>query len=365
MKKIMIFNTLLVCLISLTACGGDDDSTTQINDTVTCGVNELQFTADKGDQTVQVTATREWKAYSESAWITISPNYSTNKEATITVSAAENNTYEQRTGKVTVLAGAARTNIQVTQAAKEKPAIDPSITVPEGYELVWNDEFTGSSLSTDWTHEIQSAGWVNNELQNYINGDGVTAVSDGALKITCKQKDDKVYSGRIYAMRKTGWKYGYFEAKIKLPSGKGTWPAFWMMPVNYTSWPGDGEIDIMEEVGCVPNEVSSSIHCNAYNHMINTQKTHAMTITKAEGEYHVYALEWTENAIKTYVDGKEQLSFANDGKNNKDTWPFNANFYVILNLAWGGSWGGMNGVDASALPVTMDVDYVRVFQKKK
>ena len=109
----------------------------------------------------------------------------------------------------------------------------------------------------------------------------------------------------MYAKVNTGWKYGYFEARIMLPKGKGTWPAFWMMPVgndwNTNPWPMCGEIDIMEEVGVVPNEVSSSIHTQDYNHTKGTQKTHAMTIEQAEGEFHLYALEWTEDAITTYV----------------------------------------------------------------
>ena len=167
----------------------------------------------------------------------------------------------------------------------------------------------------------------------------------------------------------TGWEYGYFEARIMLPEGKGTWPAFWMMPVgndwNTNPWPMCGEIDIMEEVGVVPNEVSSSIHTQDYNHTIGTQKTHAMTIEQAEGEFHLYALEWTEDAITTYVDGKVQLAVTKQQLGaGHNQWPFHYAFYPILNLAWGGDWGGMNGVDESALPVTMKVEYVRVFQKK-
>ena len=167
----------------------------------------------------------------------------------------------------------------------------------------------------------------------------------------------------MYGHKNVGFRYGYIEARIKLPRGKGTWPAFWMMPVRFTSWPADGEIDIMEEVGVDPNVVSSSIHCTAYNHPNNTQKTHSMTCNAAEQSFHVYALEWTPDYIKTYVDGQPQLSFGNDGKGNKDTWPFNVAFYPILNLAWGGDWGGYAGVDETALPVTMEIDYVRVWQK--
>ena len=108
---------------------------------------------------------------------------------------------------------------------------------------------------------------------------------------------------------------------------------------------------------------SSSIHCKKYYHSIGTQKTKERFCAGAEGEFHVYALEWTADYIRTYVDGKELFYFENDGKGDKQTWPFNTPFYVILNLAWGGDWGGAQGVDESVLPITMEVDYVRVFQK--
>ncbi len=242
---------------------------------------------------------------------------------------------------------------------------DSTIQTPDGYELDWNDEFDGITLGTDWVHEVKNAGWVNNEKQNYVDDHDVTVVCDGTLKITCKKENGKIYSGRIYGKKTTGWKYGWVEARIKLPKGKGTWPAFWMMPVNESDgWPTCGEIDIMEEVGYHPNYTSSSIHCYSYNHTKGTQKTAERYTVGAEDDFHVYALEWTENYIQTYVDGIPLLHFDNDGKGNKNTWPFNKEFYVILNLAWGGDWGGAQGVDESALPTTMEVDYVRVYHKK-
>ena len=241
----------------------------------------------------------------------------------------------------------------------------------KGYKLVWNDEFKGNALDeSKWTWQESRAGWVNHELQTYVKGrtpqGAQTAfVSDGTLKIRALAEGDKIYSARIYGNRQVGFEYGYIEARIKLPKGRGTWPAFWMMPVKHTKgWPADGEIDIMEEVGVDANRVSSSIHCRAYNHPQKTQKTHEMLCPTAESDFHVYALEWTADYIRTFVDGREQLYFENDQAGNRDTWPFNAPFYPILNLAWGGDWGGYKGVDAQALPVTMEVDYVRVWQKK-
>ena len=239
-----------------------------------------------------------------------------------------------------------------------------------GYELVWHDEFSKSEVNPNlWIYQEARAGWVNHELQTYVKGSSpkgrkVAECKKGTLRIYTFREDDKIYSGRLYGNRNEGFKYGYIEARIKLPKGKGTWPAWWMMPVEGGHWPACGEIDIMEEVGVDANDVSSSIHCAAYNHPAKTQKTHHLYCVGAEEDFHVYALEWTEDYIRTYVDGKVQLFFENDCQGNNDTWPFNKAFYPILNVAWGGDWGGYKGVDESALPLTMEVDYVRVWQKK-
>ena len=251
---------------------------------------------------------------------------------------------------------------------------DPTIDIKapfEGYTLVWHDEFNdGSQLNPEqWEWEDWKPRRVNNELQYYkpgqqeFDGKHTTELKDGMLNINCFKYDNNVYSGRVNARNAgKGWKYGYIEARIKLPKGKGTWPAFWMMPVNFRSWPADGEIDIMEEVGYHPDYVSSSLHANAHVHTNGTEVTHEMLCPGAEGEFHVYAMEWTHENITTYVDGKKQLSYDNRGL-GRDDWPYDDPFYIIFNLARGGDWGGRNGVDESALPITMEVDYVRVFQK--
>ena len=260
-------------------------------------------------------------------------------------------------------------------AGFSKPAgaeyVEPDIPTPAGYELVWQEEFnesaTGLPDTRKWWYETAEPGWVNNELQTYIagkKGDIVTAdVSDGTLKIRAIKDGNRVYSARVNTNE--GWTYGYFEARLKLPKGKGTWPAFWMMPTVWSGWPQGGEIDIMEHVGCVPTEVSSSIHCQAYYHAIGTQKTAAKKIATVMDEFHVYALEWTPEYIKTYVDGVQLFHYNPDNYSkgrNADTWPFNKPFQLKLNLAWGGDWGGMYGVDESCLPATFEIDYVRVFQ---
>ena len=322
---------------------------------------EKVYTSSKGETIdVEVTSSSEWTATASDSWITTKKNGST-----LSITTSANDAQKERTGKVTVQTAVESKEISVVQASAE----DREIVAPEGYRLVWHDEFSeGTTLNSDWTHEVQNSGWVNHELQNYRNGtaDGkrVTELVDGRLHINCfKGSDGKIYSGRVYAKVKQGWTYGYIEASIKLPKGKGTWPAFWMMPVNFRSWPADGEIDIMEEVGYHPDYVSSSLHANAHVHSNGTQVTHEMYCKGAEGEFHKYAIEWTHEKITTFVDGKVQLTYANRNL-GRDDWPYDDPFYVILNLAWGGDWGGAQGVDESKLPVTMEVDYVRVFQKK-
>ncbi len=248
--------------------------------------------------------------------------------------------------------------------------VEPAIAAPEGYELVWHDEFDTAGVtspSTDnWWYETGDGGWGNNELQDYVsggkyNGVRIAEVSDGTLKITAQKIDGKVRSVRMNTVQ--SWTYGYFEGRLKLCKGKGTWPAFWMMPKNFRAWPDDGEIDIMEHVGYHENYVSSSIHCKAYYHSIGTQKTNEIHIPTATSEFHTYAVEWTPEYMKFYFDGKLHFTFNNDGKGDKNTWPFNAPFYLKLNLAWGGNWGGAMGIDESCLPTTYEIDYVRVFQK--
>jgi len=243
--------------------------------------------------------------------------------------------------------------------------------IPKNYVLKWHDEFENKAKSglpdtNLWYYNTGAHGWGNNELQNYIpavlGSDTCALVSNGTLKIIAKKKGNQVISARINTTE--SWKYGYFEARLKLPKGKGTWPAFWMLSKDQKKWPLDGEIDIMEEVGFRPNYVSASVHCKTYNHVAGTQKTQELYVETAESEFHIYAVDWTEDHIRAFVDGKQYFEFLNDKKGDKLTWPFDVPFYLKLNLAWGGFWGGAQGVDESILPAIYEVDYVRVYQKK-
>ena len=368
MKKMFIYSLLTACSMVLTGCSSDKYSYygggAAPDATITVSNESFSFTEDGGSATFNVSTTgKEWDAYATADFIKVSSDNTNTPSGTVSVTVEGNPTSDEREGAVVIMSGNSRKHIAVTQAASL------SSNAPEGYSMVWHDEFnSGSELNaTDWTHEVWGKGTVNDELQYYVKhttpaGAKVTELKDGKLRITALKEDGKVYSGRVYAKVKEGWQYGYIEAKIKLPKGKGTWPAFWMMPVNFKSWPADGEIDIMEEVGGHPNYVSSSLHANAHVHSNGTQVTHEMLLPGAEDDFHIYSMLWTHDNITTYVDGKEQLSYDNSGL-GRDDWPYDDPFYIILNLAWGGTWGGTYGIDESALPCTMEIDYVRVFQK--
>ena len=296
-------------------------------------------------------------------WFSISPRSVGRGDGELKVTFSKSYSAQPRSKQVRFRSGEHEKILTVTQ--KEGTPVPSGAYVPEGYELVWQDDFSeaSSALIDKWRYEDWAPGRVNHELQRYVPDDRRTSYTqDGALHIVARKDGNQVISARMNS--RESWLYGYFEAAIWLPKGKGTWPAFWMMPDDFSKgWPACGEIDIMEEVGVDANITSSSIHCESYNHVKNTQKTASRTIPGAENEYHVYALEWTKDYIKTYVDGVLLLEFRNDKAGRDSTWPFNKKFYVILNLAWGGDWGGYAGVDESALPCTMKVDYVRVYKK--
>jgi len=232
--------------------------------------------------------------------------------------------------------------------------------------LVWSDEFDGSSVNRDeWTFETGAGGWGNNELQNYTDGSNAE-VSDGTLKIIAKKVNDAKVAGSYTSTRiitKNNFLYGRLEARAKLPSGTGVWPAFWMLGANITTvgWPDCGEIDIMEYVGYDPNVVNSALHTSSsYGNTVNHK---SFNLETAEEEFHTYGIIWTEKSIDFYVDDANDIFYSYSPSNKTDVnWPFNKNQFFILNLAVGGNWGGAEGIDNSIFPQTYEIDYVRVYQ---
>ena len=355
---------------SLRFTSGESSATLKISQAFF--VPELTFSSDAvtgegvgGEVVVKTQANASWTVDENDLdfWFSVSPKTIVRGEGELKVIFNRSYVAQKRSVQVRFHSGEYVKVLSLTQ--KEGEPVAPGAFVPADYQLVWQDDFSGpsSELKDLWRYEDWAPGRVNHELQRYVPDDRRTSyIQDGALHIVARMDGGQVISARMNS--RESWLYGYFEAAIWLPKGKGTWPAFWMMPDDQSKgWPACGEIDIMEEVGVDPNITSSSIHCESYNHVKNTQKTASRTIPGAESEYHVYALEWTEDYIKTYVDGVLLLDFRNDKAGRDSTWPFNKKFYLTLNLAWGGDWGGYAGVDEKALPCTMKVDYVRVYKK--
>lgn len=259
----------------------------------------------------------------------------------------------------------------------EKDIPRPVITQPTGpvdknwsFETtpVWADEFdySGKPNSAKWGYDIGGNGWGNNELQYYSDNISNASVADGKLTITARKESvgGKEYSSaRLVTKDKGDWTYGRFEIKAKLPTGKGTWPAIWMLPTDwsYGNWPKSGEIDIMEHVGYDQDRVHVTVHTEAYNHGIGTQKGASKVVPNASTEYHLYRIDWTPFAIRGYIDNQMMYEFINEGKGYA-AWPFDKRFHLLLNIAVGGNWGGAQGVDASVYPQTMEIDYVRVYK---
>lgn len=249
--------------------------------------------------------------------------------------------------------------------------LQPKEPVDQAWEFEkdpsWADEFDYEGLpdSTKWGYDIGGSGWGNNELQYYTKELENARVGGGVLKITAikEDKDGKEYtSARLVSRKKGDFLYGRFEVKAKLPTGKGTWPAAWMLPTDwvYGGWPRSGEIDIIEHVGYDQDKVHMSVHTHAYNHTIGTQKTSSKTVSGVSEDFHIYRIDWTPYAIRGYVDNVQLFEFINNGK-GVDSWPFDQKFHFLLNLAVGGNWGGAQGVDPGVFPQTMEVDYVRVY----
>lgn len=236
---------------------------------------------------------------------------------------------------------------------------DISVTV--ALTLVWSDEFNtdGAPDPAKWGYDIGtgSGGWGNNELQYYTNRLENASVSGGTLKITARKEafSGSAYtSARLLTKNKFATKYGKVEARAKLPAGVGTWPAIWMLGSNIDAvgWPASGEIDIMEHKGSDPNRIYGTLHYPGRSGGNADGLT--TVIQNATTAFHIYALEWTASSIKISVDGTVFYTF-----NNTPSSPFNQNFFIILNQAMGGTFGGP--VDPAFASATMEVDYVRVY----
>ncbi|MFE9277341.1 RICIN domain-containing protein [Paenibacillus glucanolyticus] len=231
------------------------------------------------------------------------------------------------------------------------------------WNLVWSDEFNGTSLNrANWTPEIGtgSGGWGNNELQYYTDRAQNVQVTGGNLVITAQKESYggmNYTSARIKTQDLKTFTYGKVEARIKLPSGQGLWPAFWMLGSNITSvgWPKSGEIDIMERVNNNPY-VNGTVHWDAGGHAEYGRVSGNLDFS----QFHVYSMEWDSKYIRWFVDGVQFNEFyIENGTGNTEE--FQRPFFILLNLAVGGNWPGSPN-NATPFPSQMLVDYVRVYQ---
>ena len=238
-----------------------------------------------------------------------------------------------------------------------KPSQDASYAYND---LVWEDDFNtdGAPDATNWTYDLGAGGWGNGEVQTYTNSAENAKVLDGSLIITAKADGSGGYtSARLKSQGLRKFTYGRIEVRAKLPASAGTWPAIWMLGSNFTTvgWPTCGEIDIMEQTGANKDITLGTLHW--YNTTANSNASYGETtaVADASSDFHLYTVEWSDTSIKIYLDDVSFFQMDNDS-----TLPFNADFFMILNIAMGGTLGG--DIDPSFTEDTMEIDYVKVFQ---
>ncbi len=238
----------------------------------------------------------------------------------------------------------------------------PAFSQDTYIDLVWADEFnvTGAPDPSNWGYDTGAGGWGNNELQNYTTSSNNARIENGMLVIEARKSGGSWTSGRVKSQGKRNFTYGKVVFRAKLPPGQGTWPALWMLGegVSSVGWPACGEIDVMEHVGKNPGIVHSSLH--SLSSSGNTMNTGTTTVADFNTNFHLYEALWTPEKIQFSVDGVPFYTY-NPSSKTSATWPFNNPFFIIMNIAIGGNFGGPE-VDPSLTFARMEVDYVRVYQ---
>jgi len=240
----------------------------------------------------------------------------------------------------------------------------------QDYQLIFSDEFDyeGAPDSQKWTYEVGNHQWPNRELQAYTDRPDNVHVKDGKLRIVARKEQD---GEREYTSAKLNsiprWQYGYIVVSAKFPKGAGSWPAIWMLPEDIrqgVKWPLCGEIDMVEHIGRKEGDLYFSLHSQKNNHTIGTGYTTIKPLPGVCDDFHEYAMEWTPDYIEYFVNGESfaKYSLHDEDDHSIERWPFNKPYYLIMNIAVGGGLGGP--VDESKLPYVMEIDYVRVYQKK-
>jgi len=251
-------------------------------------------------------------------------------------------------------------NVIAKSASGQTIAKSIQVTVSVVSSVLWSDEFNtdGAPDPSKWGYDLGAGGWGNNELQYYTGRPENAIVQGGVLKIKLQKESyngSSYTSARLISKGKFAFKYGRVEVSAKLPAGAGTWPAIWMLGNNISSagWPDCGEIDIMEHKGNELNKIYGTLHYPGHSGGNGNGST--ITISNATTAFHKYSVDWSATAIKIYVDDVLFHTVA-----NSNAIPFNQDFFLLLNVAMGGTFGG--SVDPNFSNATMEVDYIRVYK---
>lgn len=247
------------------------------------------------------------------------------------------------------------------------------VTIPfdsKKWKLVWGDEFNKPGLPDPRKWGYEEGKIRNREDQYYTAARSENArVEEGHLVIEARKdnyKSEKISSASLNTLGRKSFLYGRIEVRAKIPTGKGTWPAIWMLgeSIGKEGWPKCGEIDILENVGYDPLKVHANVHMEAYNHTKGTGKGNNMTVPGLPEKFNIYAVEWYEDRMEFFFNDTRYFVFRNEHKTSAE-WPFGKPQYLLLNLAIGGAWGGQQGVDESLFPHKFEIDYVRYYELNK
>ena len=307
--------------------------------------------------------------------LTVTPTVSTDNSGNVSFKATATNavSYEydfgngqyqtSTTGSVTykyTASGTYTVTVKAKSSTGKTISASTNVTITVALSLIWSDEFNtaGAPDPSKWGYDIGAGGWGNSELQYYTNRVDNVLVSNGTLKIIAKKESysgSNYTSARLLSKGKFSFQYGKVEVSAKLPAGAGSWPAIWMLGDNFATagWPTCGEIDMMEQKGSDMNRIYSTLHY--LGHSGSGGIGSSFLINNVTTEFHKYGLIWSSTSLQFLVDDVVYYTFL-----NSSSLPFNQNFFMILNLAMGGNFGGT--VDPAFSSALMEVDYVRVYQ---
>ncbi|QDO95504.1 glycoside hydrolase family 16 protein [Formosa sediminum] len=350
--KNRIVIVLTVTLLSFLSCSSSDNDTNEPNTPTDLSISGEKFGADANnpngdgsgvvDFTITATNATSYRVLINNETLELTNN-------TFSYTFTENGTQDYP-----VIVSA------YNSAGFSSTTYSITVYVSNELQLVWSDEFdtNGTPNASNWGYDLSDGPWPdNNELQSYTNNEENVIVEDGMLKITAKADGTGYTSARLKSHNLQAFTYGKIEVRAKLPASQGTWPAIWMLGSNFSTvgWPNCGEMDIMEQTGWDKNSVLGTFHWQDSSSDTYAHYGESTSAPSSTSDFHLYTLEWTPETINVMYDDVTYVTLT-----NSSDLPFNADFFIILNVAMGGNLGG--DVDPDFTQDTMEIDYVRVYQ---